>query len=158
MTSLFAATRTVNTPGLEPVLTEAQLWRGLEYKARNPEAFVPNILSSQTIVDEGNKLVRELTRTQGNSTEIVKEEIESYAATIMYFETSTGLRLTNIISYGPDNEMLLTYCFAGTGLGRIPGGPADKPNPSAKELNEIIGQVMDRNLGIFRRMVKEGKL
>jgi hypothetical protein len=32
----FAVTRPVNPPGAEPVLTEAQLWRGLEYKDRNP--------------------------------------------------------------------------------------------------------------------------
>ncbi|KAJ7487884.1 DUF1857-domain-containing protein [Mycena latifolia] len=152
MTYAFAVTRPVNPPGVEPVLTEEQLWKGLEYKARNPAAFVPMISSSNTTFDEGKKLAREL--ILGNSTDIVKEEIESYAATMMYYEMSTGLRITNIISYGPNDEMLLTYSFANG----LPGVPADKPKPSAKELNETIGKAVDRGLGIFRQMVKEGKL
>jgi hypothetical protein len=27
----------VNPPGVEPIITEEQLWKGLEFKARNPK-------------------------------------------------------------------------------------------------------------------------
>ncbi|KAJ7866677.1 hypothetical protein B0H13DRAFT_2352417 [Mycena leptocephala] len=104
----FAATRPVNPSGVQPAITEEQLWKGLEYKARNPVPFVPVISSSKTTFEEGNKLVRELTVTTASSTTIMKEEIESYAAAIMYFEINTGLRITHTISYGPNDELLLT--------------------------------------------------
>ncbi|KAJ7686224.1 hypothetical protein B0H17DRAFT_1137082 [Mycena rosella] len=110
------------------------------------------ISSSKITFDEGNKLVRELTLP--NSTNIVKEEIESHAATIMYFEMSTGPRITNVVSYGSDNELLLTYSFANG----LPGVPVDKPKPSAEVLNAIIGKAMANGLVIFRQMAKEGKL
>lgn len=32
-----AHTVPVNPPGASPVLTEEQVWKGLEYKARNPK-------------------------------------------------------------------------------------------------------------------------
>ncbi|KAJ6571602.1 hypothetical protein B0H19DRAFT_1255561 [Mycena capillaripes] len=150
MAYAFAATRPVNPPGVEPVITEEQLWKGLEYKARNPVRFVPMMSASKTISEEGNKLVREM--TIGNTT--VKEETESHPATIIYMELSTGVRMTNVISYGPNNELLLTYGFANG----IPGVAAEKPKPSAKELNVAVGEALERGLNIFREMVKEGKL
>jgi hypothetical protein len=30
----------------------------------------------------------------------------------MYLEMNNGIRITNLISYGPNNELLLTYTFA----------------------------------------------
>ncbi|KAJ6450369.1 DUF1857-domain-containing protein [Mycena sanguinolenta] len=148
----FAATRPVNPPGAEPVLTEEQVWKGLEYKARNPEPFVPMISSSKTISDDGNKLARELTMAHANVT--VKENIETHAPTIVYFEMGNGLRLTNTISYGPVDELLLTYAFANG----IPGVPADKSKPSGKELNAIVDKALERSLNVIRELVKEGKL
>lgn len=37
----FAATRPINPPGAEPVLTEQQVWKALQIKARKPQQFVP---------------------------------------------------------------------------------------------------------------------
>ncbi|KAF7350317.1 hypothetical protein MVEN_01336100 [Mycena venus] len=147
----FAATRPVNPPGAEPVLTEEQVWKGLEYKAHDPVPFVPMIASSKTIFEEGNKLTREMTMANSNIT--MKEDIETHAPTIVYFEMSTGLRITNTISYGPADELLLTYSFANG----IPGVAADKPKPSGKELNAIVDNALDRSLKFIREMVKEGK-
>ncbi|KAJ7135853.1 hypothetical protein C8R44DRAFT_869550 [Mycena epipterygia] len=150
MSYAFAATRLVNPPGVEPVITEEQMFKGLEYKARNPAGFIPMISSSKTTSDEGNKVFREI--TVGGS--ILKEEIELHAATIAYFEMNTGQRVTNVISYGPADEMLLTYSFSNG----IPGIPADKPKPSASELNAMVGKALDRSIGIVRQMVQDGKL
>ncbi|KAJ7159653.1 hypothetical protein C8R46DRAFT_1224230 [Mycena filopes] len=77
--------------------------------------------------DEGNKLVREMTFVDGRAFEVT---VESHAP-IMYFGTSTGVRITNLISYGADDELLLTYSFANG----LPYVPADQPKPSAKDLN-----------------------
>ncbi|KAJ7310712.1 DUF1857-domain-containing protein [Mycena albidolilacea] len=152
MSYSFAVTRPVNPPGVEPVITEEQLWKTLEYKARNPSAFVPMISSCKVTLDEGNKLVREV--TFGSSPNIVTEEIESHPSTIVYFEMNTGIRVTNVVSYGPDDQLLLTYGFANG----IPGVPADKPKPSAKELNAMVGKSVEGSIVVVRQMVKDGKL
>ncbi|KAF8211163.1 hypothetical protein K438DRAFT_1958300 [Mycena galopus ATCC 62051] len=152
MSYSFAATRPVNPPGAEPVLTEEQVWKGLEYKARNPIPFISMISASKVISEEGNKITREL--TLGGSNITLKEEIETHAPTIVYFEMNTGLRVTNTISYGPADELLLTYAFAGG----IPGVAADKPKPSGKELNAIVDKPLQRSLDVIRGLVKEGKL
>ncbi|KAJ7848646.1 pectin lyase fold/virulence factor [Mycena olivaceomarginata] len=163
----FAATRPVNPPGAEPVLTEEQLWKGLEYKARNPgqfnlefwvflpthsvnnncpQPFIPFISASKTTFEEGNKLVREVTLANPDHS-ILTESIETYAPTIVYFEMKeTGLRVTNTISYGPADELLLTYSFANG----IPGVAADKPKPSAKELNAGVDKALERSLSVIR--------
>jgi hypothetical protein len=54
--SSFACTRPVNPPGSEPVLSEEQVWKGLELKARKPDLFVKAITSAEVIKDEGNKV------------------------------------------------------------------------------------------------------
>ncbi|KAJ7752447.1 DUF1857-domain-containing protein [Mycena maculata] len=146
----FAVTRPVNPPGAEPVLTEEQVWKGLEHKAHDPAGFVPLITSNKTISEEGNKLVREVTM----GTTVITENIEMHAPAIVYFEMSTGIRITNVVSHGPAGELLLTYCFANG----IPGVPADKPRPSAEELNATIGKAVDRSIAIVRQMLSEGKL
>ncbi|KAJ7140356.1 DUF1857-domain-containing protein [Mycena filopes] len=168
MAHSFVATRPVNPPGAEPVLTEAQLWKRLEYKLRNPMAsalalnsqlpllthlqvFVPNLSASKDTYDEGNKLVREMTFVDGKAFEV---KVESHSPTIMYFETCTGMRITNVISYGANNELLLTYSFANG----LPYVPADQPKPSAKELNVMLAKDLDRTLTMFREAVREGKL
>ncbi|KAJ7197716.1 hypothetical protein B0H12DRAFT_969284, partial [Mycena haematopus] len=148
----FAATRPVNPPGAEPVLTEEQVWKGLEYKVRNPVPFIPMISGSKTIFEEGNKLTREL--TMANSSVTMTEQIETHPRTIVYFDMNNGMRLTNTISYGPADELLLTYAFANG----IPGVAADKPKPSAKELNAIVGKALEMSLNVIRELAKEGKL
>ncbi|KAJ7151268.1 hypothetical protein C8R46DRAFT_914308, partial [Mycena filopes] len=102
--------------------------------------------------DTSTQLVREVTfETHPNIT----EQIEAHASAIVrVFEMNTGGRVTNVVSYGPDGEMLLTYCFANG----IPGIPGDKPQPSAKELNAILGKSVEGSLAVMRQMVKEGKL
>lgn len=52
----FAASRLVNPPGAEPVLTEAQLWAGLQRKVRVPQEFVPAITSCEVTSDTGSKV------------------------------------------------------------------------------------------------------
>jgi hypothetical protein len=75
------------------------------------------------------QIVREL-RLKHAPDVVVTEEIEAHEAAIVrpkiplrmdqesmifsqvYFELSIGTRVTNIISYGPDDELLLTFSFA----------------------------------------------
>ncbi|KAJ7274879.1 DUF1857-domain-containing protein [Mycena rebaudengoi] len=152
-THAFAATRPVNPPGIEPIITEEQLWKGLEFKARNPQAFVPMITSCVVTSDSGKNLVREVKFKHAPDV-VVTETVEAHESTIVYFEMNTGNRVTNIVSYGVEDELFLTYGFANG----IPGVPADKPKPSAKELNAQLGKSVEGSISVVRQMVKEGKL
>ncbi|KAJ7274881.1 hypothetical protein C8J57DRAFT_1312976 [Mycena rebaudengoi] len=152
-TYAFAATRVVNPPGVEPIITEEQLWKGLEFKARNPKAFVPMITSSIVTSDDGNNAVREVKFKHAPDV-VVSETIEGHEPTVVYFEMDTSHRVLNIISYGSANELLLTYCFSNG----IPSIPSDKPKPNAKELNATIGKNVEGSIVVVRQMVKEEKL
>jgi hypothetical protein len=94
----------------------------------------------------------------------------------IYFDMSTGVRITNLMSYGAEDELLLTYSFANGSEDNseihsrviclcfsrlidslVPGAvPAGKPKPSAKELNALIGKEMDKHLEIFRGWSRRG--
>ncbi|KAJ7053311.1 DUF1857-domain-containing protein [Mycena amicta] len=153
MPHAFAATRPVNPPGVEPVITEEQLWKALEYKARNPQAFVPMIISCKVTVDDGKKVPYTRSGIE-DSPEVVVETIDAYASTIVYFEMSSGKRVTNTVSYGLNNELLLTYSFANG----IPGVPDDKPSPSKEEMNATLGMGVNHSIAVVRELVKAGKV
>ncbi|KAJ7207235.1 DUF1857-domain-containing protein [Mycena pura] len=152
MPHAIAITRRVNPPGAEPAITEAQLWKALEFKARNPRAFVPMITSCKVTRDDGDELVREVTFE--HSPDVVVEKVYAYPATIVYFEMDTGKRVTNVVSYGESGELLLTYAF-GNG---IPGIPDDEPKPSAGDLNARMGKSVEGSIAVIRQMVEDGVL
>ncbi|KAJ7773821.1 DUF1857-domain-containing protein [Mycena metata] len=147
----FAATRPVNPPGATPILTEEQLWKGLEYKARNPTVFFPMITGTNMKSDEGNKFERDSTLDNGA---VITEHMELHAPTVVYAEMSIGWRVTNMISYGPADELFLTISTANG----IPGVAPDKPKPSAQELNAMSANGFEKTLSVIRELAKEGKL
>ncbi|KAJ7129086.1 DUF1857-domain-containing protein [Mycena filopes] len=151
MAYAFAATRPVNPPGAEPVLTEEQLWKGLEYKSRNPIVFFPMITGTNMKSDDGDKFERESTLDNGS---VITEKVQMYAPTIAYVEMDVGWRMTNVVSYGPADELLLTISSANG----IPGVAPDQPKPSAKELNVMTASALEKTLSVIRGLVKEGKL
>jgi len=148
----FASTRRVNPANASPVLTEAQVWKGLGIKARNPQTFVPVITSSAVVSDDGTKVVRSVTF---NHRDPSIENIELHESTIAYFEMeSTGIRITNVLSYDADGELALTFSFANG----IPGYLDGKPLPEPKELNKIIGGVVEHSIERIRELVREGSI
>lgn len=52
----FAASRLVNPPGVTPLLTEEQVWKGLEIKAREPKQFIAAVESCKVLEDSGDKV------------------------------------------------------------------------------------------------------
>ncbi|KAJ6611891.1 hypothetical protein B0H10DRAFT_1952679 [Mycena sp. CBHHK59/15] len=148
MSSAFAATRPVNPPNAQPVLTEKHLWRGLEYRARNPALFLPNVPASKMITDGGSKIVQELTVENEDRTETV----QAHPSTIRYHEVSNGLRIVTVMSRGAAGELLLMFSFANREL------PASKPKPTPEEENARIGKLLEKTIAMFRDMVSGGKL
>lgn len=53
----IAATRVVNPPGAEPVLTVEQLWKDIALKAREPHLSIPEwFYGCEILKEEGNKV------------------------------------------------------------------------------------------------------
>lgn len=70
-----------------------------------------------------------------------------------YFEMpSTGIRITNVLSYDTNDELVLTFSFANG----IPGysGAVD----SVKELNGVVGRGVEITIARIRQMVEDGSL
>ena len=60
MVAIYSAyTQQINPTGVTPVLTRAQVWKGLERKVRRAQDFVPVIIDCKVLEDEGNVVVRE---------------------------------------------------------------------------------------------------
>ncbi|GAA5878282.1 hypothetical protein JCM3774_001140 [Rhodotorula dairenensis] len=102
----FASTRLVNPPGVEPVLSVQQVWRGLQRKAREPKRFVPAISECRVHREEGNKVRGRSSTTYerngggttdllpevrfGDGTPEMREEITAFDNCIVYFETTSA--------------------------------------------------------------------
>ncbi|KAG6873096.1 hypothetical protein C0995_002939 [Termitomyces sp. Mi166 len=121
----FSASRRVNPPGITPVLTEEQVWKGLGIKARNPQTFVPMITSCQVLSDDGTKA---------------------------YFEMeSTGTRITNIVSYNEEGELILTFSFAN-------GIPVAVEGKTPQEVNGIVGKGVEHTIRRIRELASNLEL
>lgn len=49
----------INPPGASPVLTRAQIWKGLQRKVRRAQDFVPVIKGTDVIEDKENEVTRD---------------------------------------------------------------------------------------------------
>ncbi|KAF8154067.1 hypothetical protein B0H34DRAFT_799971 [Crassisporium funariophilum] len=148
----FAASRRVNPDGISPKLTEAHVWKGLEMKARKPGDFISVVKSCDVLSDTGNKVLRSVVFQDASP---VNEEIDLYEGTIGYFEIPTlGYRITNVLSYDKDDELTLTFSFAGG----IPGRAVGSVAPSTAELNASVGKGVEHTIAKIRELVKTGAL
>ncbi|KAF9006931.1 hypothetical protein BDQ17DRAFT_1238205 [Cyathus striatus] len=149
----FAASRLVNPLGASPKLTEAQVWKGLEIKARHPENFVAAITSCDIVSDSGSKIVRFV--SFGNN-KPVEENIDLYRGTIAYFDSPEAeTRITNVLSYDGNGELLLTFSFTGG----VPGyRPQQGELPTLNELNKSVGMGIELTIERIRELVQEGAI
>lgn len=64
-------------------------------------------------------------------------------------------RITNTISYGPSDELFLTFTFAP----RMPHLPDDKASGmTPQEINGIVGKGVQQTVDVIREMVRAGEL
>lgn len=66
---------------------------------------------------------------------------------------STGIRITNLISYGSNQELLLTFSFANGIPGVAPG-----ETPSIEELSNRIGAGVKHSIEKIRDLVRDGTI
>ncbi|ETS86877.1 hypothetical protein PFICI_00705 [Pestalotiopsis fici W106-1] len=111
----IAYTAPINPAGVEPKLNQAQIWAGLERKVRHAEEFVAIIVACD-VVSEGQtaKGFSTVTRdvTFKGAPAPVREVCTHYAPSRVDFEQDNGSFISNIVSKGPDGELLMTYSFA----------------------------------------------
>lgn len=115
----LAYTAPINRQGDQPVLTESQVWEGLQRKVRHAEQFVPVIVACQVTKEYDNTIERDVTfapsNTEGEAESKPNDPIHEvcvlYPPMRVDFKQEDGSTISNIVSKGPDGELLMTYAF-----------------------------------------------
>ncbi|OTB04389.1 hypothetical protein M426DRAFT_320760 [Hypoxylon sp. CI-4A] len=161
-------TAPINPAGSSPTLTQAQIWTGLQRKVRLPQEFVPiikacTILSEETLPETGNlRVVREAQFLPGSQPACadgenrVREVCTYLPPCKIEFAQPDGSSVENVVSTGPDGELLMTYVFEW----RFPG--VDEGSAEAKRLEERSWKTakiaVHGSIDTIRRLVKEGEI
>lgn len=107
----FAATSSINPPGVTPVLTRSQVWTGLQRKVRHANEFVPPITSCVVIKEEKNVVTR---RVVFEGIREMTEVCTELAPSRVDFKLEDGTEISNVVGQGPsekEEDMYMTYAF-----------------------------------------------
>ncbi|KAI0384043.1 hypothetical protein F5Y04DRAFT_293445 [Hypomontagnella monticulosa] len=162
----LAYTAPVNPAGATPALTLPQIWAGLERKVRKAQEFVPiieecTVLSEETSQEAGNfTIVREVRFKAGfepgSGGVLVKETCVHYPPCRVDFKQPDGSSVSNVVSAGPDGELLMTYVFEW----RYPG--VKEGSEEAKALEEkswkTAKMAVHGSIDTIRRLVKDSEI
>ena len=115
----LAYTTIVNPPGAQAILSHAQVWAGLERKARLPQDFVP-VVETCEIHSETDNVITATVFFKADSAvahaRTIREVCTLSPPCRMDYAMEDGSTATNIISMGKgatgDNELFLTFIFA----------------------------------------------
>ncbi|RYC55395.1 hypothetical protein CHU98_g10808 [Xylaria longipes] len=115
----IAYTAPINKAGTTPSLTQSQIWEGLKMKVRRAQDFVSAITECQVLSEETlptgelqvTRQVQFVPTTPHKTGGAVKEVCVHYAPCRIAFQQEDGSTVTNIVSKGPDGELLMSYVF-----------------------------------------------
>jgi hypothetical protein len=161
----FAYTAPINPAGASPVLTQAQVWKGLERKVRRAQEFVPVITSCEVLsedkVDTGSRVVRQVNFQPGvgpkPSDVPVKETCLLFAPSRVDFRQEDGAVISNVISKGPDGELLMTYIFE-VRRPDVPDTEADKVAELEATSWKMSKIAVEKSIETIRKFVEEGEI
>ncbi|RGP77256.1 hypothetical protein FLONG3_4771 [Fusarium longipes] len=153
----------INPPGASPVLTEAQVWKGLQRKVRKAHEFVAPILKCEVLKEEetetGKRVTRQVTfdrNVRGDADAVVTEVVHEFAPNRVDFRQPDGSNIFNIVSVDQDGNLVMTYAFEW----RHP--EFDEDSEQVKELRQKYSKMakvaVDGSIDTIRRFVKEGEL
>lgn len=164
----LAYTAPINPADAPSTLTLSQVWAGLQRKVRRAQDFVPiidlcNVLSEENVQGTGNlKITREVRFKAGSEPgagsggKLVKEVCVHFAPCRVDFEQPDGSTISNIVSTGPDGELLMTYAFEW----RYPD--VSEGSEEAKTLEEkswkTAKMAVHGTIDTVRRLVKDGEI
>ncbi|KAL9089914.1 MAG: hypothetical protein Q9159_002271 [Coniocarpon cinnabarinum] len=175
-----AYTGYINPPNVTPVLTQAQVWAGLERKVRRGQDFVP-VIESTTVVEEKRStkqewpqlapgtqiVVREAKFTDGNgppaalmNNGIARETCLLHAPNRVDFLQDSGSLVMNIISRGSGGPEDLRMTYAFTWLHPELDPVKDKVAVDhLVEKNTVGAQTaVEKSIEAIREMVKKGNI
>ncbi|QJD93405.1 DUF1857 family protein [Duganella dendranthematis] len=139
----------------DPLLTRAQLWAGLQQKARNGVPFIPAMTHCEVLEDSEHGLLREVA-IRGKS---ARERVTFYPPKKTVFARLSGPvdgLIVNEILEGPDGDLKLRFSFA-LQLVDVDSGTESERKFSAS-MCEDYSSAVDSALAEIRRAVKAGQL
>ena len=148
----------VNPEG-ETRLTRAQIWQGLELKARDARLFLPPGLCTRcdVVEESATHFVREATIAGADLREIITLEPESK---VTFFQ-ATGPREGAIINELSEDEagelQLRFYCYLGL-RGREPNGPEEQAEQAQFDSEKGYKAALLSTLKRTRELLAEGKI
>ncbi|KAI9706263.1 MAG: hypothetical protein M1820_004838 [Bogoriella megaspora] len=154
-----AYTQPINPAGASPILTESQVWEGLERKVRFAQEFVGAIESTDVLEekDEGKTVVRiahfkpEFIAEKGAA----KETCRLYKPTKVDFVRDNGAVITNTVSYGEslgETDLWMTYTFEYRDI------EESKVVEMRKLYRDGAKGAVDSSIKSIREMVKDGRI
>ena len=152
------ATVPVNPKG-ETRLSRAQIWRGLELKARDARLFLPPGLCTRcdVIEESPTHFVREATIAGADLREIITLEPERK---VTFFQ-ATGPREGAIINELFEDEtgelQLKFYCYLGL-RGKTPGGPEEQAEQAQFDSDMGYKAALLTTLKRTRELLQQGAL
>ena len=152
------ATVPVNPQGEAP-LTRAQIWAGLELKARDAREFLPVGLCTRcdVVEESATHFVREATIGGADLREIIVLEPQRK---VTFFQ-ATGPREGAIINELFEDEagelQLRFYCFLGL-RGKAPNGPEEQAEQAQFDSDKGYGAALLSTLKRTRELVAQGRL
>jgi hypothetical protein len=159
----LAYTAPINPPGATPVLTQSQVWAGLERKIRAGQDFVGGAILSTDVLNESydskNRPVttREIVFAEGNRK--VKEECIAYEPNKVAFHQPDGSVVLNIVSQGQGEEgvdLWMTYCFEWL----HPECEEDESGLAQRreKENKVAKMAVEETIRVMRQMVQDGRI
>ena len=148
----LAHTIEVNPKGVTPVLTQQQVWRGLEMKAENAIPFVNGMTKCEVIERSGSTLLRDVTFAGDD----FRERITLHAPVQVHFErVGNGGFVENTISESALG-LMLTFTFSLVWPGTEPGSAAEREKGESMK-HAYVGAVA-ATLKQVRRMADAGEV
>lgn len=158
----LAYTAPINPADAHPVLTRAQVWRGLERKVVAAEDFVQGPIRRtdvlETTEDAGNTVtVREilLTIMPGEPEKRVREICTAYEdVKVDFYRPQDGSLASNIVSEDDQGRLYMTYFFDW----RHPGVDQDKLKSLRDGEWNTAKVAVEGTIAVIRQMVRDGRI
>jgi hypothetical protein len=152
------ATVTVNPQGAIH-LTRAQLWAGLELKARDARQFLPPGLCTRCdVIEESHThFVREATIAGADLREIITLEPQRKVSFFQAAGPREGAIVNEVFEDESGALQLRFYCYLGL-RGKAPGGPEEQAEQAQFDSENGYKAALLSTLKRTRELVVEGKL
>jgi hypothetical protein len=148
----------VNPDG-ETKLTRAQVWAGLELKARNARLFLPPGLCTRcdVVEESATHFVRQATIGAVNLREIIALEPQSKVTFFQVTGPREGAIVNELLEDGAGALQLRFYCYIGL-RGKEPGGPEEQAERALFDSDKGYKAALLSTLKRTRELLAEGKL